>query len=64
MPEFSFHKRTANRVSGESGNSWRARTCERRWMPTKTPISPPAGPIQWFFQGPPAESKVQVVVSP
>ncbi|MFN5638644.1 MAG: hypothetical protein ACK5AA_03770, partial [Akkermansiaceae bacterium] len=23
-----------------------------------TPISPPAGPTQWLFQGPPAESKV------
>ncbi|MEI6176853.1 MAG: hypothetical protein WCS43_08175 [Verrucomicrobiota bacterium] len=23
----------------------------------KTPISPPSGPLQWLFQGPPAESK-------
>ena len=23
-----------------------------------TPISPPSGPVQWLFQGPPAESKL------
>ena len=29
---------------------------------SKTPISPPAGPTQWLFQGPPAESKVLAAV--
>ena len=27
-----------------------------------TPISPPSGPTQWLFQGPPAESKVLAVI--
>ncbi len=28
-----------------------------RGLPQATPISPPSGPDQWLFQGPPAESK-------
>jgi hypothetical protein len=29
-----------------------------------TPISPPSGPIQWLFQGPPAESKLLAAKPP
>ena len=29
-----------------------------------TPISPPSGPVQWLFQGPPAESKLLAAISP
>ena len=29
-----------------------------------TPISPPSGPVQWLFQGPPAESKLLAAQPP
>jgi hypothetical protein len=32
--------------------------------PAPTPISPPSGPSQWLFQGPPAESKFLAAESP